>query len=451
MAILNRGLVVALVLCMAASLALAQTPTQKPAEPDPHAGHMQPADEQTSAGWHVMQDATVYANVNIQGSDRGDTEFIGQNWWMGMLGRERGRQHVMFTAMLSLDPATVGKSGYSEIFQIGETFKNRPLIDRQHPHDFLMQAGAVWRYAVTDRIAFSLGGAPVGEPALGPVAFMHRPSAIENPTAPLSHHTFDSTHIAMGVLNATVERGPWVVEASLFNGREPDEQRWDLLDPGALDSWSGRLWFQPGNWQFQASHGALKDAERLEPGSLRRTTTSAGWFRSADDNVNSVFVAWGLNDTEHGKRHAVIGEGLWRRGRTSIYGRTEAVQVETPLLLGDADREQAAAISLHPVCPSVVHCVNGGDTSATDTVAAFTIGVIRDVMNWSGVRGGIGADLTFYGVPQALQPAYGSRPVSFHIFFRLQRQPGGTWMRMWNMRMSQAMAHTMDQHAGHDN
>jgi hypothetical protein len=38
-----------------------------------------------------------------------------------------------------------------------------------------------------------------GEPALGPVAFPHRMSASENPSATLSHHLQDSTHIAFGV------------------------------------------------------------------------------------------------------------------------------------------------------------------------------------------------------------------------------------------------------------
>ncbi len=38
--------------------------------------------------------------------------------------------------------------------------------------------------------------APVGDPALGPVAFPHRASAMELPQAPISHHLQDSTHVA---------------------------------------------------------------------------------------------------------------------------------------------------------------------------------------------------------------------------------------------------------------
>ena len=178
--------------------------------------------------------------------------------------------------MLSLDPATVGKQGYSHIFEIGESFEGNPLIDHQHPHDFLMQAAAVWRQPLSKGLTLTLAGAPVGEPALGPIAFMHRSSAAENPMSPLGHHTFDSSHIAMGVITAGLDRGPFQVESSVFHGAEPDENRWDLMDPGALDSWSIRGWYRPSPaWSFQVSHGFLKEPDALEEGDVWRTTASA--------------------------------------------------------------------------------------------------------------------------------------------------------------------------------
>src|SRR5206468_8989554 len=139
-----------------------------------------------------------------------------------------------FNMMLSLDPATVGKRGYGEIFQVGEAAGGQPLVDRQHPHDLFMQLAAVWRTPITNGTGLTLAGGPVGEPALGPVAFMHRASAAEYPFASLGHHTFDSTHIAFGMITAAVDHGPWIVEGSIFNGREPDENRWNV-DFGALD------------------------------------------------------------------------------------------------------------------------------------------------------------------------------------------------------------------------
>ena len=244
-----------------------------------------------------MQDGVVFLNLNHQGGSRGGTELAPQNWWMGMAQRPAGGGTLAFNLMLSLDPATLGADGYRELFQVGETLDDRPLVDRQHPHDLLMQAAVVWQVPLPRDYGLTLAAAPVGEPALGPIAFMHRASAFENPTAPLGHHTFDSTHISMGVLTAGLERGAWQAEASLFRGAEPDEQRWDLMDPGALDSWSVRGWYRPNRrWAFQLSHGFLTNPEPHEPGIVRRTTASAAWTKRRANGWSAVTGAWGRNN-----------------------------------------------------------------------------------------------------------------------------------------------------------
>jgi len=398
---------------------------EAPQEPQghQHVSHESPS-QQTGTmlgGWHVMQDANVFVTFDRQGGPRGETELNTSNWWMGMFSRPAGPGQVTISSMLSLDPLTVGKDGYSEIFQAGETFNGAPLIDRQHPHDFLMQLAAIWRLPLNDRLALTLAGAPVGEPALGPVAFMHRRSAAENPTAPLGHHTFDSTHIAMGVITAAVDSGPWMVETSVFHGREPDEDRWDLMDPGALDSWSVRGWYRYGKeWTFQASHGFLTEPETLEPGDVRRTTLSASWAREADGiDYDAVTVGFGRNDKSQQSYNAFLAEATRRVGMNSYFGRFEALQVETELLqTGVAHHED-------------------GHTPARDTVLALTLGALRDVWRWKGLNFGVGADLTFYGVPDALAATYGSRPLSFHIYGRVR--PPARWGRMWDHFMTKPM------------
>ncbi len=195
--------------------------------------------------WMLMSDGVLFATYNRQGSERGGDEFKSTNWWMGMASRTAGPGKLTLTGMLSLDALTATSHGYREIFQVGEVYQGAPLVDWQHPHDFLMQASIAWRVPIDYRSGFTIAGAPVGEAALGPVAYMHRASAADNPTAPLAHHTLDSTHISMGVVTAGLDHGPWTIEGSLFNGTEPDENRWDLMDPGPLDSWSARLWYEP--------------------------------------------------------------------------------------------------------------------------------------------------------------------------------------------------------------
>lgn len=355
--------------------------------------------------WMLMQDGILFAEYNHQGGPRGGDEFVAPNWWMGMASRGVGTGRLTFTGMLSLDALTVGEDGYGELFQAGEALNGQPIVDRQHPHDLFMQLAAVWRTPLTDATGFTIAGGPVGEPALGPVAFMHRASAIDNPTAPLSHHTFDSTHVAFGVVTAAIDHGPFVVEGSIFNGREPDQNRWDF-DFGPLDSYSTRVWFQPSaEWEFQASVGKLTSPEELEPGqNVVRSTVSGSWTRRRGPDVASVSAGFGVNDTEHGTRAAFFAEGARHRGLNTIYGRFEVVQQEY----------------------------------IDQTVAAFTLGAVHDVWRWRGFEGGVGGDLTFYAVPETLQPAYSTHPVSVHVFFRL-RPPAGHMGRMWNMRMSQPM------------
>ena len=373
----------------------------------------------TNEGWQLMQDGILFAEFNHQGGPRGGNESLVPNWWMGMASRRTSRGQLTFTAMLSLDAATVGKGGYRELFQSGEALDGRPLIDRQHPHDLFMQLAAIWRIPITASTGFTLAGGPVGEPALGPVAFMHRASAADNPTAPLGHHTFDSTHIAFGVVTAAVDRGPWVVEGSLFNGREPDDNRWNF-DFGPLDSFSGRVWYRPnGEWELQASSGRLKSPEELEAGNIVRSTLSASWTRKNGQAISAFTAAVGRNGTNHGTRSAVLVEGSRHLNSNTFFGRFEALQVETGLLQSDAVLEGVAA-------------------DIKDPVFAFTAGGVRDVLAWRGFEGGFGADVSFYRVPAALQPMYSNHPVSFHVFFRL-KPPAGAIGRMWNMRMSQPM------------
>jgi hypothetical protein len=369
----------------------------------------------TSSGsaWQFMQDGIVFVELNHQGGSRGGTELVAPNWWMGMASRNTSRGRLTFNTMFSLDPATVGKDGYREILQSGEALSGQPIVDRQHPHDFFMQLAAVWQMSLTDTANLTVVGAPVGAPALGPVAFMHRASAADNPAAPLGHHTFDSTHVAFGVLTAAVDQGPWMIEGSVFNGREPDDNRWNF-DFGRLDSFSGRVRFRPTDeWAFQVSSGHLVEPEALEPGNIVRSTMSISWTRRKDADLTAVTGGYGRNDTDHGARNAAFVEGARHVGANGLYGRIEAVEVETALL----------QTALLPSGPSAL---------LKDVAFAFTVGIVRDVLRVSGFEGALGTDVALYGIPSALQSAYGNYPLSVHLFFRL-RPPVGPAGRMWNM------------------
>jgi hypothetical protein len=401
------------------SLEEAEPPQDPQAPPPMDHSHM----HMGATGWQFMQDGALFAVVNHQGGPRGGNGFTAPNWWMGMLSRQFSGSTLTFNTMLTLDPATVGKKGYREIFQVGEALGGVPLIDRQHPHDLFMQLAGIWRLPMGEGTGLTFAGGPAAEPAIGPVAFMHRASSAENPFAPLSHHTLDSTHVAYGVVTVAVDHGPWVVEGSVFNGREPDEHRWDF-DFGRLDSVSGRVWFKPAAaWEFQVSTAHLRHPEELEAGDIQRTTVSGSWFKPDKSNADfaAVTVGYGLNVTSDAHRSALFGEVTRHAGRNSVFGRAELVQVETNLLLTDTT----------PLTPAAA--------ARRNTVGAFTIGGVRDVVRWRGLDGGLGVALQVYAVPEPLQATHGAHPVSFQMFFRL-RLPAGSMGRMWNMRMSQPMS-----------
>jgi len=229
--------------------------------------------------------------------------------------------------------------------------------------------------------------------------------------SPLGHHTLDSTHIAMGVLTAGVDRGPFDVEASIFHGAEPDENRWDLMDPGPLDSWSIRGWYKPDvRWLFQVSHGFLKNPEALEEGDVRRTTASVSWRAPRDNGSTSVTATWGRNQKLGGSYDAFLAE-LTRTYGTSgtIFWRMESTQVETDVLRTGVHTFQGGRKSAHVV-----------EDGRRDYVGAFSLGATKTILRpraWDLAAGGM---VTGYAVPAALSPFYGELPVSFQIFVRVR-------------------------------
>jgi hypothetical protein len=241
----------------------------------------------------------------------------------------------------------------------------------------------------------------------------------------------------MGVLTAGLDRGRWQVEGSLFHGGEPDEQRWDLMDPGVLDSWSVRGWFRPTSaWTLQASHGFLKAPEAHEPGDIRRTTASADWMHTRSNGWTAATAVYGRNNDLGGDFNAFLAEATHTFGANSVYGRFESRQVETDVL-----RFGRHTFITTPKRVAHEHVPESGE--GRDVVSALTLGASRTVARPRGWDLGAGADVTFYAVPGVLRPYYGDSPVSCHVFFRI-RPPGPMksmpgmpgMLRMMNMTMT---------------
>ncbi|HEY6242927.1 MAG TPA: hypothetical protein VIX17_03210 [Pyrinomonadaceae bacterium] len=358
--------------------------------------------------WLLMFHYNLIAGVNRQGGPRGVTKFESQNWFMPMAYHKLGKGTLQLRGMFSAEPFTFPPGGSPLLFQTGETYKGRPLIDHQHPHDLFMELSAQYTVPVGERGTwFTYFGYP-GEPALGPVAFMHRMSASENPSATLAHHLQDSTHISFGVLTTGFTYRWFKLEGSVFNGREPDENRYDF-DAHKWNSRSARLWFMPNNnWAFQISHGFLRSPEGQEPDAdIRRSSASVQYNRPFNrGNWASAFV-WGRNHvSEHGE---IINLNSYTAESTInfldknyLYTRLELVDKDD--LLKPADKLRLGITQDHP----------------SFRIGAYTFGGVRDVWTSDKFQFGIGSDLTFYSKPAALDVIYGNNPVSWKLFFRIR-------------------------------
>lgn len=228
--------------------------------------------------WSTMVHGYATLVYDNQGGPRGDDKTFVASMLMGMGQRELGGGTLTLKAMGSLDPL-MGKAGYPLLLATGETADGRTeLVDRQHPHDAFMELSATYSHSLgQDLSGFVYLGLP-GEPALGPATYMHRFSGVANPEAPISHHWLDSTHVTFGVATAGLVFKGLKLEGSVFTGREPDQNRWDIERP-RMDSWSVRATVNPtANLSAQVSHGFLHSPEGLHPEeNVRRTSASVTW------------------------------------------------------------------------------------------------------------------------------------------------------------------------------
>ena len=356
--------------------------------------------------WMLMFHGEVFLNEIQQTGPRGADKFFSTNWFMPMAQRKLGRGTLTLRTMLSLEPATVSAQRYPELFQQGETAFGKPIIDGQHPHDFFMELAALYDYKLSEKTMLSFYLAPVGDPAMGPPAYPHRASASEDPVAPLGHHFEDSTHIASDVITLGLTHRNFRLEASGFHGREPDEDRWDI-DSGKIDSWSARFTANPGqNWSLQYSIAQIHSPEALSPlEDIRRMTASVMYNRAIHRGNWASLLLWGRNQS---LRDGNVGNAYLLESTLKFLDRNHAwMRIE------NADRTNDLLRGENPLPP--------GFTERYFTrVQSYTAGYEREVGHIPHVSTALGAQVTWYGIPDTLRATYGAHPLGIVAFLRLQ-------------------------------
>jgi hypothetical protein len=349
-----------------------------------HAAHF------SAGGWTLMVHGVVAPVYNYQGTRRGDDALDLINWGMVSALHPVGHGRVSLRLMVSADPWTVGAEGYPLLLQSGESYRGAPLVDRQHPHDLWIEGAVLWEQPLAENLAASLYVAAVGEPAIGPPAFQHRPSAESDPFGPLGHHWQDATHITYGAATAGLFTRTVKLEASAFNGREPDERRTDF-DFRRIDSYSVRFAVNPGAlWSLSAWYGYLDSPEQLHPDETKQRYGAA--ILTAQGNVNAAFV-WAANALLGGPvSNSLLVEADYGFGRGNhLFGRAEYVRKTA---------EELVVASAPP--------------DETYDVGALVVGYLKE---WGTL--GIGLRGSVAIIPRTLESAYGSRtPLGTAIYAR---------------------------------
>jgi hypothetical protein len=359
--------------------------------------------------WEVMAHGVVFVDYNQQGGPRGEGKAESVNWLMLMEEHRLGSGNLLFREMFSAESLTSPHPGFPELFQTGETYHGQPLVDHQHPHNVFAELSLDYTHPIgsllKEKVSWEFYGAAAGEPALGPVTFMHRASASELPMAPLSHHLQDSTHTSFGVITTGLIIDRFKIEGSVFNGREPDEKRY-TIQFATLDSWSARLSVAASkSWTAEYSYGRLEHPEAFEPGSQRRQTAAVEYVRPFAKGSWATSAVWGRVHNvfdNHNLNGYLLETTANFKLRNYAFSRMELVDKDE--LFPD-----------NPMLPAF-------------RIGAYTFGGAHDLIQSSLSRLALGADFTLYSKPSVLNSAYGRDPVSFQIVLRARpavRHGGG--------------------------
>lgn len=366
---------------------------------------------------HWMLHGNVFGVGVAQSGPRGRDGWVSTQMFMGNLGRTLGERHfVNLGLMATLEKFTLPRAGYPLLLQTGEADRDgNPYIDGQHPHTTpvmgLTLSDTIRLGDGTGKRFLKLHFSPRGASTDGPIVFMHRPTGVSHPDAPLGHHIGqDAGHITSTVIGATLGSGDHQIEVSAFDGQEPEP---DLvnLPVGAPDSAAARYTLRISDqWLGIASlayvhephahaHGGLTPSYDSGITHLVRYSLSAySKHRLGEWDLFQTFIygsyrTFGVDIL----RHSLAHEFLLQRSGSEIFGRAQVLE-RVPAELG---------------LPGVASPLDGR------WVAAFTLGYAHTLVDWGAARLALGASGTKHFLPGEFIGAYGGNPWAGRVFLRL--------------------------------
>lgn len=350
--------------------------------------------------WIIMNHGYIMAIFDHQGGPKGGKKFFSENMYMMTAQKDTGSGTGALRCMLCVEPGTMGARGYPLLLQTGETANGvTPLINRQHPHDFLMELAGVYTFRLPRNSSLFLYFGMPGEPAVGPPVFIHRFSAMFNPEAPITHHWLDSTHVEFGVATVGFVHEWLKIDTSIFTGREPDQKRWNFDRP-RFDSYAIRFSANPTeDIAAQVSYAFLKSPEQLEPCiNVHRTTASLTYNRASERSNWQTTFAWGSNKNVPGPflPGYLLESAVELWDQHIIFGRGEYVSKD--------------GLFIKP--PALAQSVF--------KVGKMDLGYIFEFPISSYTEWGLGFLVSASFVPDSIKPLYGGTPFSYMVFLRAE-------------------------------
>jgi hypothetical protein len=368
--------------------------------------------------WNFMFHGSIFLrytnqDINKEGV-RGGEKIDAPNWFMFMGQRNIGKRGLFhFSTMFSLDALTEGGNGYPLLFQTGESWNGKKLVDRQHPHDLFSELSVAYTHMINKNADVTAYVGYPAEPAIGPTAFMHRVSAFNNPDAPIGHHWQDATHIAFGVATFGIRYEKFKLEGSGFSGHEPNENRFNFDKP-KLDSYSYRLSFNPTkNISMQVSRAFIKSPEELEAGiDIYRTTASISYnvIFENENHFTNTFVLGQNKTSDNTTTSSFLLESNMQLKKWALYGRYEGIQKTSEEL----DIEEVFGKSKK----FIIHSV--------------TLGINYRIINVFMTNLLVGIQGSVFKSTALLNTIYGKNPISAEVYLRINP---GMIKKMLSMKM----------------
>ena len=325
---------------------------------------------------------------------RGQTRVTGPGSYMLMYEKELSpRNSIRVDLMGSAEQLTVGTIGTPQLLQTEN-------LDAMHAHDTVMalELRDTIKLGVSGRKELIFLFAPRGAAAVGPVPYMHRPSAEGNPDAPLGHNLQDGFHDVSTVFGAGFRTGRTFVEVTRFSGKSVS---WPLPLHGP-DSLGVRL------TQGLTDHAEIgaSYADVLTPddngGPSQHERFASAWLATNHKIYGSTLkssVIWGQLRTSGGpSQNSFLAETVLQRRSDNIFGRAELLQA-TP--------EQLALTQ-----------TNGPKHARW--VGAVTLGYERAVMKRGLLSLFAGTSITKDFAPRSFEGDYGRRLGGAKLFLRLK-------------------------------